>query len=77
MQTTDAGLRMYLLGRFEVRAGDDVIIDQASPRRNAKALLKLLAVQRARALHREQGIDPFWSSLNPSAASREPPQDPL
>ena len=41
---------MFLLGRFEVRAGDDVIIDQAWHHRNAKALLKLLAVQRDRAL---------------------------
>ncbi|MGD0115258.1 MAG: BTAD domain-containing putative transcriptional regulator [Dehalococcoidia bacterium] len=65
----DAGLRMFLLGRFEVRAGDHVIIDQAWHHRNAKALLKLLAVQRDRALHREQVLDAFWASLDPSAAA--------
>ena len=69
VQTIDAGLRMYLLGRFEVRAGDDVIIDQAWHHRNAKALLKLLAVQRDRALHHEQVLDAFWTSLDPSAAA--------
>jgi DNA-binding SARP family transcriptional activator len=60
---------MFLLGRFEVRAGDDVIIDQGWHHRNAKALLKLLAVQRGRALHREQVLDAFWASLDPSAAA--------
>lgn len=69
VQTNDAGLRMFLLGRFEVRAGDDVIIDQAWRHRNAKALLKLLAVQRDRALHREQVLDAFWASIDPAAAA--------
>ena len=46
-----------------------VIIDQAWHHRNAKALLKLLAIQRDRALHREQVLDAFWSSLDPSAAA--------
>lgn len=69
MQAEDAGLRMSLLGRFEVRAGEDVIIDEAWHHRNAKALLKILAVQRDRSLHREQVLDAFWSSLNPTAAA--------
>ena len=69
MQTVDAGLRMFLLGRFEVRAGDELVIDQAWHHRNAKALLKLLAIQRDRYLHREQVLDAFWSTLDPSAAA--------
>jgi DNA-binding SARP family transcriptional activator len=68
-QTIDAGLRMFLLGRFEVRVGDHLIIDQAWHHRNAKALLKLLAVQRDRYLHREQVLDAFWARLTPSAAA--------
>jgi DNA-binding SARP family transcriptional activator len=60
---------MSLLGRFEVRAGETVIIDEVWQHRNAKALLKILAVQRDRALHREQVLDAFWASLNPSAAA--------
>ena len=47
------GLCLYLLGRFEVRAGGRLIIDQSWPRRKAKALLKLLALNRGRWLHRE------------------------
>jgi len=69
VQTDGAGLRMSLLGRFEVRAGGDVIIDDAWHHRNAKALLKLLALQRDRALHREQVLEAFWSDLNQSAAA--------
>ncbi|MDP2674388.1 MAG: BTAD domain-containing putative transcriptional regulator [Dehalococcoidia bacterium] len=69
VQTDGAGLRMSLLGRFEVRAGDDMIIDEAWHHRNAKALLKLLAVQSNRSLHREQVLDAFWASLKPSAAA--------
>ncbi len=69
VQADDARLRMYLLGRFEVRAGDDVIIDEVWHHRNAKALLKLLAVQRDRALHREQVLEAFWATLDPSAAA--------
>ena len=69
MEPGDGGLRMSLLGRFEVRAGDDVVIDEVWHHRNAKALLKLLAVQRDRALHREQVLEAFWGSLSPSAAA--------
>lgn len=68
-QTDDGELRMSLLGRFEVRAGDDVIIDDQWHHRNAKALLKLLAVQRGRALHREQVLEAFWPKLKPTAAA--------
>lgn len=69
VQAGDAGLRMFLLGRFELRAGGDLIIDEAWHHRNAKALLKLLALQSNRSLHREQVLDAFWASLDPSAAA--------
>lgn len=69
VQAGDAGLRMFLLGRFELRAGGDLIIDEAWHHRNAKALLKLLALQSDRSLHREQVLDAFWASLKPSAAA--------
>ena len=39
VQRDDAGLRMFLLRRFEVRAGGDLIIDHAWHHRNAKALM--------------------------------------
>ena len=60
---------MFLLGRFELRAGRDVIIDQAWHHRNAKTLLKLLATQSDRSLHREQVLEAFWANLDPSAAA--------
>src|SRR3990172_4693030 len=62
------GLCVYLLGRFEVRAGDRLIIDQSWPRRKAKALLKLLALNRGRWLHREQILETLWPDLEPAAA---------
>ena len=64
----DAGLCVYLLGRFEVRAGDRLIIDQSWPRRKAKALLKLLALNRGQWLHREQILETLWPGLEPAAA---------
>ena len=69
LEAGDAGLRMFLLGRFELRAGGDLIIDEAWHHRNAKALLKLLALQSDRSLHREQVLEAFWASLKPSAAA--------
>jgi predicted ATPase/DNA-binding SARP family transcriptional activator len=66
----DAGtVLVYLLGRFEVRVGDQVIIDTSWPRGKAKALLKLLALQTNRSLHREQVLDALWPHLTPAAAA--------
>lgn len=61
-------VRVYLLGRFEVKSGDRVIIDQHWPRRKAKALLKHLALNRGGWLHREQLLDALWPELDPAAA---------
>lgn len=58
-----------LLGRFEVRAGDEVVIDDAWGRRKAKALLKCLALQAGHALHRDQILDLLWPDLDPAAAA--------
>lgn len=69
MQAINADLRMFLLGRFEVHAGGGLVIDQAWHHRNAKSLLKLLAIQSDRYLHREQVLDAFWANLDPSAAA--------
>ncbi|MBI2862205.1 MAG: AAA family ATPase [Chloroflexi bacterium] len=68
-QSSDAGLQIYLLGRFEVRAGEQLIIDRLWNRRKAKALLKLLALQKSRSLHREQVLDALWPDLEPQAAT--------
>ncbi|HET9477600.1 MAG TPA: AAA family ATPase [Dehalococcoidia bacterium] len=63
------GVRVHLLGRFEVKAGDRVIIDQCWPRRKAKALLKHLAINvDGHWIHREQLLDALWPELEPAAA---------
>ncbi len=60
---------IYLLGRFEVRAADRVVLDRSWGRRKAAAVLKLLAIQRSRSLHREQIMDALWPDLDPAAAA--------
>ncbi|MGH2368356.1 MAG: AfsR/SARP family transcriptional regulator, partial [Chloroflexota bacterium] len=62
-------LRLCLLGRFELRAGDKVVVDRTWSRRKAAALLKLLALHPARSLHREQVLDVLWPDLDPAAAA--------
>jgi DNA-binding SARP family transcriptional activator len=69
LQDSDRQLRIHLLGRFEVQAGDHVLIDRTWSRRKAGALLKLLALQRDRSLHREQVFDALWPELDLTAAA--------
>jgi DNA-binding SARP family transcriptional activator/class 3 adenylate cyclase len=62
-------LCIYLLGRFEVRCGEQVVIDSSWPRRKAATQLKLLALNKGRWLHREQIIELLWRDPEPSAAA--------
>jgi DNA-binding SARP family transcriptional activator len=62
-------LRLHLLGRFEVRSGDCVLVDRTWHRSKAKALIKLLALQPERSLHREQVLDALWPGLDIEAAA--------
>ena len=50
------GIALYIrvLGRFEVCRDERLVIDSSWPRRKAQALIKLLAVNQSRWLHREQ-----------------------
>ncbi len=59
--------QMYLLGRFEVRAGRRSIVDHTWRRRKAKALLKLLALRVGHQLHRDQIIEAVWPDLDAAA----------
>ena len=68
-QSHDVATRIYMLGRFEVRAGDRIIIDASWRRTKAKALVKLLVLQASRSLHREQVFDALWPHLRPEAAA--------
>lgn len=58
-----------LLGCFEVRAGEELVIDRSWPRRKAQALIKLLALQPGRFLHRDQVFESLWPGLAPDAAA--------
>jgi DNA-binding SARP family transcriptional activator len=57
-----------MLGRFEVRIGEQIVIDGGWGRRKALALLKLLALQKDRSIHRECVLEMLWPELTPLAA---------
>ncbi|KRF23805.1 AAA family ATPase [Phycicoccus sp. Soil803] len=60
--------RISLLGGFAVSVGGSVVTDQQWSRRNASALVKVLALTAGRRLHREQVIDLLWPDLSPEQA---------
>src|SRR5580693_972989 len=61
-------LRVRLLGGFRVeRTGAGQAVSDW-PRRSAKTLIKLLAVQPGHALHREQVIDVLWPKVDAESA---------
>jgi len=62
-------IRIHLLGRFEVRTGQRLVIDHDWNRHKASALLKRLALTPGRRLHREQVMDALWPNMQPSAAA--------
>ena len=62
-------LQLRLLGRFELRDGETILIDRGWKRSRAKALIKLLALQPAKSLHREQVLEALWPDLEPDAAA--------
>jgi DNA-binding SARP family transcriptional activator len=64
-----AGVRLSLLGRFSLSAGDVRLIDESWSRSKAKAVLKLLAVSPGHRLHREQVMDAIWPDLPPERAA--------
>src|SRR5207248_7891601 len=63
------GLRVEMLGGFNVTVGRTVVEESAWRLRKARSLLKLLALTPEHSLHREHVIDVLWPDLDPSAAS--------
>ena len=63
-----APLQVRLLGGFCIERGDVGQAVSDWPRRSAKTLIKLLAVQPGHALHREQVIDVLWPKVNAESA---------
>lgn len=58
-----------LMGGFRVRVDGGAIPDEAWRRRRAAELIKILALERAGRLHREQIMDALWPRLPPEAAA--------
>ena len=63
-----APLQVRLLGGFCIERSDAGQPVSDWPRRSAKTLIKLLAIQPGHALHREQVIDVLWPKVNAESA---------
>ena len=63
-----ASLQVRLLGGFCIERSDVGQAVSDWPRRSAKTLIKLLAVQPGHALHREQVIDVLWPEVSAESA---------
>jgi predicted ATPase/DNA-binding SARP family transcriptional activator len=61
-------LRIFLLGRFRVERNGAPIPETAWSRPRAKRLLKLLALQPGRQLHKEQAMEWLWPDLELTSA---------
>jgi DNA-binding SARP family transcriptional activator len=58
-----------LMGGFAVRVDGDHIPDRGWTRRRAAELVKVLALEKPRRLHRDQVLEAPWPHLSPEAAS--------
>lgn len=66
-----APLEIHLFGRFAVRVRGHVLPETAIKGRKARALLKLIALQRQARIPREQVMDELWPQLDASAAASQ------
>jgi predicted ATPase/DNA-binding SARP family transcriptional activator len=64
-------LKLFLLGAFKVELDGNTLPDSIWPRRKAKNLLKLLALQPQHQLHLEQAIELLCPELDLEAAQRD------
>ena len=62
-----SALRLCLLGRFELRSGDSVLLDRTWARSRAKALLKVVALESQ--IHRDRVTDLLWPDLDAQAGA--------
>ena len=63
------GLRISLLGRFEVSVGSRVVQEDGWRLRKAASVVKLLGLARDHRLHREQVMNLLWPDLGTRAAA--------
>src|SRR2546423_4501074 len=66
--TGDESLEICLLGPFRVVVDGRVVTERQWSRRKPALLIKLLALQPHRQLHREQMIELLWPDSDPNAA---------
>jgi DNA-binding SARP family transcriptional activator len=66
---TQALLRVYLLGRFEVVRADTPLPPHAWRRRRPADLLRLVALAPGRSLSREQAVDALWPDKDPASGA--------
>jgi predicted ATPase/DNA-binding SARP family transcriptional activator len=62
-------LEVRLLGGFEVRVGDRLVPASVWGQRRSAAIVKLLALEPGRRLHREQVLDVLWPDLDAESAA--------
>jgi DNA-binding SARP family transcriptional activator len=62
-------LRLFMLGKFELSVGGRIAIGRDWHRAKAKQVLKLLALQVGRRMHRDQVLDALWPDVEPEAAA--------
>ena len=66
----DAGVRIRLLGGFEVTVADRPVTADAWRLRKAKTLVKLLALASGHRMHREALMAVLWPDRDTAAAAR-------
>lgn len=64
------GLRIFMLGKFQVYRTDGPVPDAAWKLQKNKALLKILLTHRRRALGREQLLEWLWPDIEPESGDR-------
>jgi DNA-binding SARP family transcriptional activator len=69
MVTDDAGVRIRLLGGFEVTVADRPVAADAWRLRKARTLVKLLALARGHRLHREALVVVLWPDRDGASAT--------
>lgn len=65
----DTTVHIQILGPFQVSYGGRALIDDNWARRRAQSLIKLLALERTGALHRDVVLEALWHESDPGAAS--------
>ncbi len=63
------GISIRMLGTFQLLNGDSISIDSAWRPAKATALVKILALERGRSMHRDQLIDLLWPEADAEAGS--------